>query len=645
MNKVLIANRGEIALRVIKTCKRLGIKTVTIFAGNDSFLPHASAADENISLGFGELKDTYLNQEKIIQIAKDLNVDGIHPGYGFLSENTEFCKKVTEAGIKFIGPSVEAIELMGDKKESKVKMGELGIPLVPGYHGESQDEAFLLEEAKKIGFPVLIKATAGGGGKGMRIVKAEEDFSDALASSKREALNAFSNDKVLIEKYIEEPRHIEVQIVSDGQGNHFHFYERECSIQRRYQKVIEETPSVALDEKLRKEMCETAVKIAEGIHYEGAGTIEYILAPDKSFYFLEMNTRLQVEHPITELVTGVDLVELQIKAAKGEAFDFAQVDVTQKGHAVECRIYAEDPDNEFLPTIGRIQQVCGEKNFDFRLDCGYVDGNNISTSYDPMLAKLIVHDDDRFLATEKMQSALNLTLFAGSKTNRDFLKRILANDLYHEGKIHTHFLEQNGEDLKARVLSDDQLATFAASALISAKREEKNCWDYLQTGFKKTLVINGEEIIVQINDFLKKGISFKFNHQEYVFGTIYTEANQVFLERNNDVFQCFDFPFQVKKRHMFINDLEAIVEIKPKVARSSDALNLTEGSLQSPMPGKIFKILTGKGKVVKKGDPVLIVEAMKMEHTIKATKDGEIKDIFYQEGDQVQGGVLLCEIE
>jgi acetyl-CoA carboxylase biotin carboxylase subunit len=483
IKKVLIANRGEIALRVIKTCRKMGISTVTIYTEEDKYLPHAYKADESYYLGQGTLAETYLNQQKIIDICKDSGADAIHPGYGFLSENTDFCKLVSENNIIFIGPSTYAIELMGDKKTSKQKMQEIGIPLVPGYHGDDQSEELLSAEAKKIGFPVLIKATAGGGGKGMRIVEKEADFQDALAAAKREALNAFSNDKVLIEKYITNPRHIEVQLVSDGQGNHFHFFERECSIQRRYQKVVEETPSPALDDKLRKDVCETAVKIAQGINYVGAGTIEYILTPEKEFYFLEMNTRLQVEHPITEMVTGQDLVALQIKAAAGEAFDFKQDDIKQIGHAVECRIYAEDPDNNFLPTIGKIKEIGRSTEVGVRLDCGFADNTEVSVNYDPMLAKLITYADDRELATEKMCRALNEILFTGIKTNRDYLKRILRHPKYISGDIHTHFIEE--EDLAPAKLDDDKLALLIASGIFATTKEssKRNAWDSL-LGFR-----------------------------------------------------------------------------------------------------------------------------------------------------------------
>lgn len=485
IKKILIANRGEIALRVIRTCKEMGIKTVTLYTEEDKNLPHSFKSDESYSLGQGSLAETYLNQDLILKIAKDTKADAIHPGYGFLSENTDFCKKVSNAGIIFIGPSVSAIELMGDKKSSKVKMETIGVPLIPGYHGEEQEPKFLEKEAHKIGYPVLIKATAGGGGKGMRIVEKAEDFLDALEGAKREAKNAFSNDKVLLEKYITNPRHIEVQLVSDGQGNHFHFFERECSIQRRYQKVVEETPSVALTDKLRAEICATAVKIAAGINYTGAGTIEYILAPDNNFYFLEMNTRLQVEHPITEMVTGYDLVKLQILAANGDAFDFSQKDIKQTGHAVEVRIYAEDPDNDFLPTIGTIKEIGYPKEDGVRLDCGYLDHTSISVNYDPMIAKLIVHAENRDLAIAKMDRTLNEILFTGVKTNRDYLKRILLHPNFLSGDIHTHFIVEHADSLSKSELESDEQALLIAAGLFFENpfHNKENSWSRL-TNFR-----------------------------------------------------------------------------------------------------------------------------------------------------------------
>lgn len=645
ITKILIANRGEIALRVIRTCKRMGIETVTIYSQGDASLPHAKSGDENICLGSGTLAQTYLNQDKIVQIAKETGAQAIHPGYGFLSENAAFCQRLSTEDLIFIGPSIDAINLMGDKKESKIKMETLGIPLIQGFHGENQEPELLKREANKIGYPVLIKATAGGGGKGMRIVENEEEFFDALDASKREALNAFSNDKVLIEKYIVNPRHIEVQLVSDAKGNHFHFYDRECSIQRRYQKIIEESPSPAMDEVLRSKICDTALKISEGINYIGAGTIEFILADNGEFYFLEMNTRLQVEHPVTELVTGFDLVELQILAASGEAFKFDQKDIKQFGHAIECRIYAEDPDNEFLPTIGRIQKIHSIANTDYRLDCGYSDGNNISTSFDPMLAKVIVHDSDRITAIEKMYDALDDVLFGGAKTNRDFLKRVLSHNLFVEGNVHTHFIAEQRDMLEPAVLTDIELAAFIAGSMLLRTTEVQNVWDMQFKKEFKSLYINGETLEIELIRYNRDGIEFIFNNNTYKFETLFWTLENIIIESLGLTYNIHSFTFSTDGlKQVFMNDREALVRVIPKASRASSNLEFSEGSLQSPMPGKIFKIIKKLGESVRAGDAVLIVEAMKMEHTVKATKDGVVKEIFFKEGDQVQGGVLLCEI-
>jgi 3-methylcrotonyl-CoA carboxylase alpha subunit len=467
IQSILIANRAEIAVRVIKTCRQMGIKSIAIYSEDDRNLKHVKMADVAYSLGRGPASETYLNIDKIIEIAKKASVDAIHPGYGFLSENATFCEALKKADITFIGPSVEAITLMGSKKESKASMEKLGIPLVPGYHGDNQDAKVLKEEAKKIGFPLLIKASAGGGGKGMRIVHAEKDFDEALNSAKSEAMKAFSDDKVLLEKYIESPRHIEVQIVSDAHGNHLHFFERECSIQRRYQKIIEETPSVALDAQLRQKICETAVNVAKGIDYLGAGTVEFILTPNKEFYFLEMNTRLQVEHPITEMVTGVDLVRLQILAANNEKLPYKQSDITQKGHSLEVRIYSEDPDNEFLPATGMIEKVNLNESTQARVDTGYDDGNEVTINYDPMIAKVIVHEKTRQEAISSMNNVLNEVVFAGVKTNRDYLKRILKHKAFISGELDTHFVVTYEKDLKPQKMSDEEVSMILGQLLLS----------------------------------------------------------------------------------------------------------------------------------------------------------------------------------
>ena len=469
IKKILIANRGEIALRVIQTAKKMGIKTVTLYTDEEVGLPHCTAGDEAYCLGAGALRDTYLNQGKIIEIARESGADAVHPGYGFLSEKSSFAKLVTDSGLIFIGPAYESIDLMGDKKSSKIKIQELGVPSIPGYHGDNQEMSHLIKEAVKIGFPVLIKASAGGGGKGMRIVNNECEFQESLEGAKREALSSFGDDTVLLEKYITSPRHIEIQVMSDKHGNHFHLFERECSIQRRYQKIIEESPSPAVTPELRNKMTEAALKITKGINYIGAGTIELILDTDNQFYFLEMNTRLQVEHPVTEMVTGLDLVRLQILVAAGEKLPFKQQDLKINGHAIEVRIYAEDPDNEFLPSVGKIKKIGTTNLLNTRLDCGYRDGNDVTISFDPMLAKLISWGEDRDLAADKLNLALNDIVFLGVKTNRNYLKRILTLPEYRQGLTYTHFVKTYEAKLKPPTKSNEEIALAIAAALFNTK--------------------------------------------------------------------------------------------------------------------------------------------------------------------------------
>lgn len=473
IKKILVANRGEIALRVLKTAKEMGIKVVTVFAEDDKLLPHALFADESYSLGTGALSDTYLNKNKLIDIAKKSGADAIHPGYGFLSENAEFANLVEKSGIIFIGPTAESIILMGDKIGSKQALEKINIPMIPGYHGDDQNVDHLAKKAKEIGYPVLIKASAGGGGKGMRIVHQDSELIEAISGAKSEALKAFSNDKVLIEKYVVNPRHIEVQLMSDTHGNHLHFFERECSIQRRYQKIVEETPAPNITNELRLKICHTAVQIASGINYRGAGTVEFILAPDGKYYFLEMNTRLQVEHPVTEMVTGSDLVKCQIMVAQGEKLPMSQAEIKQKGQAIECRIYAEDPDNNFMPSIGKINRIGVPTLRDVRLDCGFLDGTEVGVNYDPMLAKLVVWGEDREIAISKSIKSLDEVLFLGVKTNRDYLKRILGHQDFVKGHTHTHFIPDHKADLEPLKFSDSDYAALIAAVCFAETSQNK----------------------------------------------------------------------------------------------------------------------------------------------------------------------------
>lgn len=447
MKKILIANRGEIAVRIMRTCREMGIATVAVASEVDRGAYHAKYADECVLLGPGPAGESYLAIDKVIDAAKETGADAIHPGFGFLSENAAFAKAVEGAGIKFIGPTPEVIAAMGSKQASKRIMSEAGVPLVPGYHGTEQSPDFLADQAQSIGYPVLIKASAGGGGKGMRVVPSAEHFEQALATAKREARNAFGDDTVLLEKYLEEPHHIEFQIFGDEKGNIVHLFERECSIQRRHQKIVEETPSPALNDSLRSQMAEAALNAARAVNYTSAGTVEFMLDGKGHFYFLEMNTRLQVEHPITEMVTGLDLVRWQILVAKGQSLPLSQSQIQACGHSLEVRVYAEDPDHEFLPQTGRIVGLWEPEGLGVRVDSGVREGDEVSIHYDPMLAKLITWAPSRDIAIEKMLNALNHYGIHGLRTNLSFLGRVLSHPAFIDGKTPTSFINSHRESL------------------------------------------------------------------------------------------------------------------------------------------------------------------------------------------------------
>lgn len=470
IKRLLIANRGEITCRIVASCKAMGIETVTVYASDDKELPHASVGDFSVQLEGKNLSETYLNIEKLVAAAKASGADAIHPGYGFLSENACFAEAVTKAGLIFVGPPAKVIARMGDKAEARIMCKSLGVPTVPGYDGDTSDTKLLTKEAEKIGYPILVKAAAGGGGKGMRIVTSAKDLPAALASARSEAVNAFGNGRLLLEKYLTEPRHIEVQVFSDMHGNHLHFFERECSIQRRYQKIIEESPSPLLPEGTRKAMTEAAVKITSHIGYVGAGTIEFIMGESGEFYFLEMNTRLQVEHPITEMVTGLDLVRLQLEMAQGEKIPFTQNDVKRTGHAVEVRLYAEDPEREFMPSPGKLAVFSSPHLPYVRCENGYKSGNTVSANYDPMIAKLAAWGRTREEAIQRILNALEQTHISGVINNRTFLMRILSHKDFHAGKTSTDFIPSHKEDLFSAKYSDEETAALAAAYLLLGAR-------------------------------------------------------------------------------------------------------------------------------------------------------------------------------
>ena len=472
--KILVANRGEIAVRIMKACQELGIETIAIYSEVDKKSPHVLLADESVNLGDPTPVESYLNIPKIIKIAQEKKADAIHPGYGFLAENPDFAETCNKAGIKFIGPSPKVISLMGDKIAAKKTMEKAGVPVIPGYHGSKQDTKSLAEEGKKIGFPLLVKAAAGGGGKGMRIVKSEKDLAESIESAKRESKSSFGDGTVFLERYLEKPRHIEFQILADEYGHTIHLFERECSIQRRHQKIIEETPSPVMTPELRERMGVAAVKAAEAVGYSNAGTVEFMIDEDLNYYFMEMNTRLQVEHPITELTTGIDLAKWQLRIASGEKLTINQDQLFQRGHAIECRIYAEDPKNGFLPSVGFLQKVEEPSGPNIRVDSGIVSNIDVSPYYDPMLSKLIVYAENREESINKIIWALSRYVVLGVTTNIYFLKKVFEHKEFNIGNTTTHFIDKYFKDwtIAKKGLSVDALISLAVYDSMHSKKEE-----------------------------------------------------------------------------------------------------------------------------------------------------------------------------
>jgi acetyl-CoA carboxylase biotin carboxylase subunit len=472
--KVLIANRGEIAVRIIKACQEMGIKTVAIYSDVDKNAIHVQLADETVNLGDPTPSESYLNIQKIIKIAKDTGSEAIHPGYGFLAENPDFAQSCKDIGIKFIGPSSKVISLMGDKIAAKTTMEKAGVPVIPGYHGLKQDNETLIKEGRKIGFPLLVKATAGGGGKGMRIVHSENLLEQSIESAKRESKSAFGDDSVFLEKYLDKPRHIEFQILADEYGNVIHLFERECSVQRRHQKIIEETPSPVMTTELRDKMGKAAVAAAEAVGYTNAGTVEFMVDEKLNFYFMEMNTRLQVEHPITEATTGIDLAKWQLRIASKEKLTLKQKDITQRGHAIECRIYAEDPSNGFLPSTGTLSKVEPPKGPNIRDDTGIYSGIKITPYYDPLLSKLVVYAENRNECLNKMIWAISRYIVLGVTTNITFLNEVLKHEEFRKGNITTHFIDEHFKDwtITKDGLPIDALISLAVYDSLHSKREE-----------------------------------------------------------------------------------------------------------------------------------------------------------------------------
>jgi 3-methylcrotonyl-CoA carboxylase alpha subunit len=661
-NKILIANRGEIACRVIKTARRLGIRTVAVYSEADAGARHVRMADEAVLIGPAAARESYLVAERILEAAKKTGAQAVHPGYGFLSENDAFAEACAAAGIAFIGPPASAIRAMGSKSAAKSLMEKAGVPLVPGYHGDRQDAAFLQQEADRIGYPVLIKASAGGGGKGMRIVDKAGDFAAALASCQREAASSFGDDKVLIEKYLVRPRHIEIQVFGDTQGNCVYLFERDCSVQRRHQKVLEEAPAPGMPPERRAAMGRAAVDAAKAVGYVGAGTVEFIAEQDGRFYFMEMNTRLQVEHPVTEMITGLDLVEWQLRVASGEPLPLAQEQLAIRGHALEARIYAEDPAKGFLPSTGRLIHLAPPpESLNVRIDTGVEEGDEITPHYDPMIAKLIVWDDTRERACARMLQSLAQYRVVGVASNVDFLSRLVACPAFAGADLDTSLIEREKQFLfpeDTSAPSDAYLVAALAELLRedeAARADAANDTDphspwHLRDGWR-------------LNASFRRQLVFRFGETEKTVSVGYAKGGfelgldgittLVRGERTGNSMLRAELggtrlPATViaagEKRHVFLHGRAWQFACVDPLFHAGEGEG-SAGGLVAPMPGKIIALLAHVGNELEKGAPLLILEAMKMEHTIASPAKGRLKAFRFSVGDSVSEGAELVEFE
>jgi 3-methylcrotonyl-CoA carboxylase alpha subunit len=626
--KILIANRGEIACRVARTAKKLGIRTVAVYSDADARAAHVSACDEAVHIGGSRPQDSYLRGDAILDAARRTGAQAIHPGYGFLSENAEFAAACAAAGIVFIGPSPRAIDAMGSKSAAKALMERAGVPLTPGYHGEDQSPDKLQAEAKRIGFPVLIKAVAGGGGKGMRRVDRAEDFAAALASCQREAKAGFKDDRVLVEKYVTPARHIEIQVFGDGRGGAVYLHERDCSVQRRHQKVLEEAPAPGMTPERRRAMGEAAVAAARAVDYAGAGTVEFIAAADGQFWFMEMNTRLQVEHPVTEMITGLDLVEWQLRVAAGESLPLRQEEIPLAGHAIEARIYAEDPQHDFLPSIGLLEHLSTPATSSrVRIDTGVRQGDEISPYYDPMIAKLVVHADTRVAAIERLRGALAQFHVVGVRTNVEFLGRLVGAPSFTHAHLDTTLIERERAYVLPPVEKPPPAAWTAAARAYIARTQapDRGPWsafDGWRLGSRAT-----RDVCLRTGDWERpETIDFSTLRSDDLAAPGYAAADRVVAA--SDGYHVF-----LDGRHVRFH----VVDPYQPATESADA----HGGLAAPMPGRILAVLAKPGDRVAKGAPLIVLEAMKMEHTMTAPSAGRIDRVLCAVGEQVKEGAEL----
>ena len=654
--KILIANRGEIACRVIRSAKKLGIATVAVYSDADAQSQHVKLADEAIHIGESPAAQSYLQIDRIIQAAIDTGAQAIHPGYGFLSENDQFAEACQANNITFIGPPVAAILAMGLKATSKALMEKAGVPLTPGYHGSNQDAEFLKQQADGIGYPVLIKASAGGGGKGMRLVERSEDFLGSLASCKSEAKSSFGNDEVLIERYVINPRHIEVQVFGDSHGNYVHLFERDCSVQRRHQKVLEEAPAPLVSQDKLDAMRQAAIDAARAVDYVGAGTVEFIVEQDGTAYFMEMNTRLQVEHPVTEMITGVDLVEWQLRVAFGEPLPKQQDQLKIHGHAIEARVYAEEPEKGFIPASGQISYLhYPEQNQNVRVDSGIVQGDEISSYYDPMIAKLIVWGENREAALLQMHHALGQFHVDGLGNNIAFLDRIIRCDSFKNAQLDTNLIQREDESLFKNIPSLQPELVVATALTELLLRFSKNkpasnpVWQSetlwrVNISPSYAIKLKLDEALLQVNlSAEKEGFVAEYQGEKFHISGQLLNANTAHFSINGKQ-DKIAFSQNAHGLTIFKNGQSHKFSYLNQKFSSEDAQS-TEGNLKAPMPGVITQVLVAANDQVKKDDVLMTLEAMKMEYSIRAPHDGIVAASYFQAGDQVKAGDELVEFQ
>uniref|UniRef100_A0A9J8B620 Methylcrotonoyl-CoA carboxylase subunit alpha, mitochondrial n=1 Tax=Cyprinus carpio carpio TaxID=630221 RepID=A0A9J8B620_CYPCA len=663
IEKVLIANRGEIACRVMRTAKKMGVRSVAVYSDADRHSMHVAMADEAYHIGPAASQQSYLRMDKILDVAKKSSAQAVHPGYGFLSENTEFAELCKQEGIIFIGPPSSAIRDMGIKSTSKHIMSAAGVPIIEGYHGEDQSDGKLQSEAARIGYPVMIKAVRGGGGKGMRIALSEAEFHEQLESARREARKSFNDDVMLIEKFVENPRHVEVQVFGDQYGDAVYLFERDCSVQRRHQKIIEEAPGPGISPEVRRKLGEAAVRAAKAVNYVGAGTVEFIMDAQHNFYFMEMNTRLQVEHPVSEMITGTDLVEWQLRVAAGEKLPLSQEQIVLNGHSFEARIYAEDPNNDFLPGAGPLLHLSTPQGDQCtRIETGVREGDEVSAHYDPMIAKLVVWGEDRAAALKRLRYCLRQYNIVGLNTNIDFLLSLSGHAEFEAGNVHTSFIPQHYDQLfPAAQRPSGALLCQAALGLLLREKQHTEIYrnqtsdmfsPFASSNGRRFNVLHCRNLTLQLGDD-KVALSITYNPDGtysmevfHVSGALQMEGDVTYLRCSvNGVLSRPKLVILDNTVHIFSMEGSAQVDVPVPKFLAGVSGSSAQGGAVAPMTGTIEKVLVKAGDSVQKGDPLMVMIAMKMEHTIRAPKAGVVKKVFFKEGSQANRHAALVEME